>query len=111
MECEISRCLSQNWSARVSGILFNADVEGDDQSVGRTGSQTTKTRSGLPANSRRMRSAAEAPCRHIAQVGDNSSNNRTSFFAALNSFLTSPTFSAVRLLSGDWPGGACPPPE
>src|SRR5579864_4255670 len=100
MECEISLPLSQNCAARVSEILLSAAVEGDDQSVGSTGSQTTKARTGFPANSRRIRSAAEAPCRHIVQVGDNSSKTRTSSFAALNSFFTSATFCAVRLWSG-----------
>jgi hypothetical protein len=59
-------------------------VEGDDQSVGSTGSQMTKTRTGFPANSSTICSAAEAPCRHTAQVGDRSSRTLTSSFAELN---------------------------
>jgi len=50
MEREINRPLSQNWAARESAIRLRAAVEGAVQSVNKTGSQTTKTRTGLPAN-------------------------------------------------------------
>jgi len=73
-------------------------VEGDDQSVNSTGSQTTKVRTCLPARLPKMWSNAEAPCRHTGQVGDKSSRTRTSSFAALKSFLISTTFCARDLL-------------
>jgi hypothetical protein len=49
MEREINRPLSQNCATRESAIRFNVAVEGEVQSVGSTGSQTTKTRTALPA--------------------------------------------------------------
>src|SRR5215469_9093659 len=110
IECETSRCLSQNWTARESESLASAAVDGDDQSVGSTGSHTTKARSGLPENSCITFSAAEDPCRHTGQVGDNSNSTRVSFFAALNSFLSPLGFCAVRLCSGGCPDGVWLPP-
>ena len=52
--CEISVPLSQNCAARVTEILARVAVEGDDQSVNNTGSQTTKVRTCLPARSAKM---------------------------------------------------------
>src|SRR6266700_4222220 len=105
IDCEIILPLSQNCAARVTEILDRVVVEGEDQSVKRTGSQITKVRTCLPARSARMWSTAEAPCRHMGQVGDKSSRTRTSPFAALKSFLISATFWAVTLCSGAWPEG------
>ena len=100
IKCEMTRPLSQNWVTRTSDNLFRGAIDGDDQSVGSTGSQTTNARTGLPPNSRIRSWVAEAPCRHTIQVGDGSSKMRISLLAALNSFLISPTFSAVRLRRG-----------
>src|SRR6516165_1992731 len=79
------RRLSQYWKARESEIRPNAVVEGAAQSVSNTGSQTTKARTGLPANSSKVCSVAEAPCRHIGQVGDKRTTTRTSSWAAFHS--------------------------
>jgi hypothetical protein len=68
-------------------MRLNAAVDGEAQSVGSTGSQTTNARTGLSANSRKIFSNAEAPCRHTVQVGDKSTRTRTSSFVALNRFL------------------------
>ncbi len=97
MEREINRPLSQNCEARESEIRLKAAVDGEAQSVGRTGSQTTKARTGFPANPRKIFSAAEAPCRHTVQVGDKSTSTRTSSFAALNASLIRNTFPVVSL--------------
>ena len=65
----------------------NAAVDGWPQSVANTGSQTTKTRTGLSANCCKIRSVAEDPCKQIGQVGDKSRSTRTSSLAALNELL------------------------
>src|SRR6266852_4346910 len=110
IDCEITLSLSQNCAARGTEILARVAVEGDDQSVNSTGSQTTNVRTCLPARSAKMWSTAEAPCRHTGQVGDKSSRTRTSAFAALKLFLISATLWAVRFWSGAWPEGVWLPP-
>src|SRR5438094_8564581 len=105
MECETSRPLSQYCLARVSEALFSAAVEGADQSVGSTGSHITKTRTGFPANSWTILSAAEAPCRHTVQVGESRSRTLASSLAGLNYVLISATFCAVTFSSGGCPKG------
>src|SRR5216683_403911 len=111
IDCEITLPLSQNCAARVTEILAKVAVEGDDQSVNSTGSQTTKVRTCLPARLPKMWSNAEAPCRHTGQVGDKSSRTRTPSFAVLKSFLISTTFCAVTFCSGGWPEGVWLPPN
>src|ERR1700761_918476 len=83
IDFEINRSLSQYCAARPSEIRFSVAVEGAPQSVGSTGSQTTKTRTGLPENSFNISSIAEAPCKQTVQVGDSSTSSRTSPFAWL----------------------------
>jgi hypothetical protein len=78
-------------------MRLNVAVDGGVQSVTNTGSQTTNTRIGLPANRCKMLSDAEDPCKQIGQVGDKSNSMRVSSLAALNAFLISETFDGVRL--------------
>ena len=74
-------------------------TRGRPQAVIRTGSQTTKVRSGFPVNSRTW-SVAEAPCKQTVQVGERSRRSRVSSFAALNAFLITATFCGVSFSSG-----------
>lgn len=83
-------------------MRLNVAVEGGVQSVIKTGSQTTKTRIGLPANRSKIFSVAEDPCKQIGQVGDKSNSTRVSSLAALNAFLIGETFIGVRLCRGGW---------
>src|SRR5258708_19946624 len=103
IDCEITLPLSHNCAARVTETLARVAVEGDDQSVNSTGSQTTKVRTCLPARLPKMWSNAEAPCRHTGQVGDKSSRTRTSSFPPLNSFLISTTFFPITFFNGFCP--------
>src|SRR6266481_6109624 len=61
---------SQNCLARWSAILPRALLLGEVKSVGKIGSQTTRTRSFVSEWLARNFSAAEAPRRHVAQVGE-----------------------------------------
>jgi hypothetical protein len=56
--------------ARWSGILASELPLGEEKSVGKMGSQTTRMRSFAPEWLARNFSAAEAPRRHVAQVGE-----------------------------------------
>src|SRR5260370_35135180 len=103
IDCEIILSLSQNCAARITETLASVAVEGDDQSVNNTGSQTTKVRTCLPARSARMGLIAEPPGKHRGQVGDKSNRTRTSPTAALKPVLISATFWVVPSGSGAWP--------
>src|SRR5579864_8102338 len=96
IDFEISRSLSQNCAARASGIRLSAAVDGGPQSVGSTGSQTTKTRTGLPGNSFNTSPTAEAPCRQTVQVGDSSNSTRTSLLASLKEVSIADNVCGVR---------------
>src|SRR5260370_29787104 len=91
IDCEIARPLSQNCAARVTEILARVAVQGDDQSVNNTGSQTTKVRTCLPARSAKMRLITEPACRPTGPVADKHSRTRTSHFPALKLLLISAT--------------------
>lgn len=78
-------------------MRFNVAVDGRVQSVINTGSQTTKTRIGLPMNRCKMLSVAEDPCKQTGQVGDKSNSTRVSSLAALKAFLIVVIFARVRL--------------
>ena len=82
---------------------------GLDQSVGSIGFHTAKTpsRVGVCFNSA---SIAEAPRKQVGHVGDSSSTRRTSE-VALKSLLNLLKLSAVRDVSGGWPGGVRSGPQ
>lgn len=96
-KCEINRCLSQNCETRESGIRPIVAVEGGAQSVGKTGSHTTNTRKGRPANCFRILSAAEAPCRQTGQVGESKRSTLTLSLEPLNAPLIAATFWELRV--------------
>jgi hypothetical protein len=97
-----TRCLgSQNWVARWSAILPRALLLGDVKSVGRIGSQTTRTRSFESEWLARNFSAAEAPRRHVAQVGESKRMMRGSSAAESNVIWNSLKFDADKMESGD----------
>src|SRR5260370_4523350 len=83
IDLEMSRSLSQYCAARPSEMRLSAAVDGAPQSVGSTGSHTTKARTFLPEKFFNTPSIAEAPCKQTVQVGDSSTSNRTSSLASL----------------------------
>ena len=75
--CSATMCLgSQNCCARASGIRASALPLGDFQSVERMGSHTTSTRIFRSGYRAINCSAAEAPRRHVGQVGESSNTSR-----------------------------------
>src|SRR5215471_4572937 len=110
MDFETSRSLSQYCAARASDILLSDAVDGAAQSVGNTGSQTTKTRTNIPGNSFNTSWIAEAPCKQTAQVGDTSTSSRTSLLASLKAPSMVERFCGVRDTSACCVGGAVWPP-
>src|ERR1700733_1087530 len=79
--------LSQYWITRGSEILDCTIPLGRDQSVGRIGSHTMRTRIGSECVSLSKCSIADAPRKQVGQVGDKSSTNRASSPAPLKSCL------------------------
>ena len=77
--------LSQYWITRVSEIRDCTIPLGRDQSVGRIGSQTTRTRIGRECVCSSNFSIADAPRKQVGQVGDSSSTNRALSLAPLKS--------------------------
>jgi len=67
-------------------------VVGRSQSVGKIGSQTASTRKLGSWIFSSNDSVAEAPCRHMGQVGESRSTNRTLEGEALNAFWKSERF-------------------
>ena len=81
-EAENSWCSSQNWVTPGRAIRANAAALGGAQSVSRIGSQITKqTQLGCVS---RNASSAEAPRRHVVQVGEKSAITRGLACAASN---------------------------
>ncbi len=68
-------CGSQNWLARLSGILARVLRTGERKSVASMGSHTTSTRSEGSTLRCRSCSAAEAPRRQVDQVGERRSTS------------------------------------
>ena len=110
IDLETRRSLSQNCVTRSSEIWLSAAVDGAPQSVGSTGSHTTKTCTRAPGNSFNTSSVAEAPCKQTVQVGDRSTSTRTSSLASLNAFSILESVCGVRSTSAGCVAGAvCPP--
>lgn len=83
----------------------STEVVGRSQSVGRIGSQTTRTfRLGSWIFSSDD-SVAEAPCRHTGHVGESSRTRRTFDGDASNAFWKSERFWAFRESSSGCPVG------
>ena len=78
---------------------------GGRQSVGRIGSHTTSTRSLCPGNRAISCSAAEAPRRHVGQVGESSNTRRGPLESASKDSSNSFKFAAARVNSGRCPCG------
>lgn len=76
--------LSQNCIALESRIRCMTKRLGRDQSVGRIGSQTTKTRKSSERFCFSIWSIAEAPRKQTGQVGETSKSTRSSFAALSN---------------------------
>lgn len=110
IDFETSRCLSQYCATRPSEIRLSAAVDGAPQSVGSTGSHTTKACTGLPGNSFNTSSIAEAPCKQTVQVGDSSTSTRTSPLESLKAFSMLERVCDVRSTSAGCVGGAVWPP-
>src|SRR6266481_1333718 len=104
------RPLSQYCCTRESDVRLIVKVEGEIQSLGSTGSQTTKTRRLSPLCPSKTRCTAEAPCRQIIQVGERSAMTRTVPRAVLKSLRSSSKSPAVSETSGCCPAGVALPP-
>jgi hypothetical protein len=102
---------SQNCFARWSAILPRALPLGDVKSVGKIGSQTTRTRSFVSEWLARNFSAAEAPRRHVAHVGESKRRMRGWSAAASNAFWNSLKLDADKMESGGCPAGVLDGPQ
>jgi hypothetical protein len=102
---------SQNCLARASGILRSVLQLGARQSVGRIGSQTTSTRSSGSGFCFRICSAAEAPRRHVIQVGDKSKTRRGPSIDLSNEASKSAKLPCASVASGSCPGGTADPTQ
>src|SRR5260370_33303999 len=85
--------LSQYCDALKSGMRDKTGLVGLCQSLGRIGSQTTKTRSLSVGNCLSKPSIAEAPRTHVGQVGESSTSNRISSSDVLKSLSNLPRVS------------------
>ncbi len=92
--------LSQYWTTRVSEIRDRTIPLGRDQSVGRIGSHTTRTRIDSECVWFSNCSIADAPRKQVGQVGDSSSTNRASSPAPLKSCLNWSRLFCVSDVSG-----------
>lgn len=95
-----SRSLSQYCCTRGSEIRLSVAVDGDRQSVGRTGSHTTKARTRSPECCTNSFSTAEAPCRQTVQVGDTRTKRRVDPCAPLNASWRLAKFAVVIATNG-----------
>jgi hypothetical protein len=98
-------CGSQNWRARLSGILARALRTGERRSVASIGSHTTSTRSEGSALRRRSCSAAEAPRRQVDQVGERRSTKRGPSANLSKAVSNEAKFEFVREMRGSCPLG------
>jgi len=97
--------------ARWSGILASELPLGEVKSVGKMGSQTTRTRSFVSESLARNFSAAEAPRRHVAQVGESKRMMRGSSAEESKALWNSLKFDADKTNSGGCPGGVLDGPQ
>jgi len=97
--------------ARWSAILARLLPLGDVRSVGKIGSQTTRTRSFVSEWVARNFSAAEAPRRQVAQVGESKRRRRGSSAAESNAFWNSLKVDADKTESGGCPAGVLDGPQ
>ena len=98
-------CGSQNWRARLSGILASVLRRGARESVASIGSHTTSTRregSGLRCKSC---SVAEAPRRQVDQVGERRSTSRGPSGKLSKDCSKATKFPEVSAARGSCPGG------
>lgn len=84
---------------------------GEVQSVGRIGSHTTRTADFLSARWAMNRSTAEAPRRHIGQVGETKRTRRGKSACESNAALNSVKLTLESVVSGVCPGGAAEGPQ
>ena len=85
---EMKRSGSQNCAARGSEMRFRIGVAGAARSLSITGSQTTITFIGLLGNFFKLASIAEAPCKHVVQVGESRTRTRVESAAALKASIS-----------------------
>lgn len=101
-----TRCFgSQNCRARPSAIRPSVLPLGGLQSVGRIGSQTTRTRTLRFASCASNRSAAEAPRRQPGHVGESSSTSLGTSASPSNAFSNWLKSAPLRVSNGCWPAG------
>src|SRR5579885_3531379 len=84
---------------------------GERQSVARIGSHTTSTRSFRCGYRAINCSAAEAPRRHVVQVGESSSTRRGTLVSPSKAVSNSPIFPALSVNSGGCPCGTDEGPQ
>ena len=102
---------SQNCLARGSEIRPKLLPLGERQSVARIGSQTTSTRTFGSEWRSRSFSTAEAPRRHVAQVGDSSKTRRGASAASSKAASNSLKFAVESVKSGFCVGGVLEGPQ
>jgi hypothetical protein len=98
-------CGSQNWLARLSGILARVLRAGERRSVASMGSHTTSRRSEGSALRCRSCSTAEAPRRQVDQVGERRSTRRGPSENLSKAVSNEAKFEFVREMRGSCPLG------
>jgi hypothetical protein len=104
-------CGSQNCLARRSEIRLKVLPLGDPQSAGKIGSHTTRTCSFWSAYSLRSCSTAEAPRRHVGQVGESNNTRRGPSDAESNAAANSMKLATDKTESGCCAGGVFDGPQ
>lgn len=103
--CATRCCGSQNCVARRSEMRPKVLRLGELQSVARIGSQTTSTRSFVSEYRSRSCSTAEAPRRHVGQVGERSKTRRGALGSRSKAASNTPKLAGESVKSGSCAGG------
>jgi len=99
---------SQNCRTRRSLRRFRTLVPGALQSVGRIGSHTANTTTGLSGRLRRIFSTAEDPRRQVGQVGESNRMTRSLSDVRLKSDCSAESVALFISTSEGWPAGGWP---